>query len=71
MKLAVAMKGYDKDLVAAEEVETRVRWLMESDGGKELRKCTLLAKEAAIAAHAEGGSSRAALARLVSEWTLE
>ncbi|KAJ0986296.1 hypothetical protein J5N97_004652 [Dioscorea zingiberensis] len=69
MKLAVSMKGYDKGLVPAEEVETRVKWLMESDGGKELRKRTLAAKEAAIAALEEGGSSRAALARLVSEWT--
>ncbi|KAJ6834522.1 putative UDP-glycosyltransferase 88B1 [Iris pallida] len=33
MKLAVPMEGYDKDIVSAEEVERKVRWLMESEGG--------------------------------------
>lgn len=69
LKLAVAMKGYDEGFVSAEEVETRVRWLMESDGGMELRKRTLAAKDAALAALQEGGSSRSALARVVTEWT--
>ncbi|KAH7651500.1 UDP-glucuronosyl/UDP-glucosyltransferase protein [Dioscorea alata] len=69
LKLAVAMRGYDEGFVPAEEVETRVRWLMESDGGMELRKRTLAAKDAAMAALQEGGSASSALARLVSEWT--
>ncbi|KAJ0971492.1 hypothetical protein J5N97_019451 [Dioscorea zingiberensis] len=69
MKLAVEMKGYEDELVSAEEVGTRVRWLMESDGGKELRERTLKAKESAAAALGDGGSSRVAFTRLVAEWT--
>ncbi|WOL17458.1 hypothetical protein Cni_G26250 [Canna indica] len=57
MKLAVAMEGYDKDLVAAEEVEAKVRWLMKSDGGRELRERAAAMKESAAEAWREGGSS--------------
>ncbi|WOK91409.1 hypothetical protein Cni_G00100 [Canna indica] len=45
MKLAVAMEGYDKDLVPAEEVEAKVRWLMESERGRELRERAATIKE--------------------------
>ncbi|KAG0449996.1 hypothetical protein HPP92_027005 [Vanilla planifolia] len=36
--LAVEMRGYKDEVVVAAEVEEKVRWLMESEGGKELRK---------------------------------
>ncbi|WOK91416.1 UDP-glycose:flavonoid glycosyltransferase [Canna indica] len=45
MKLAVGMEGYDKDLVTAEEVEAKARWLMESDGGRELRERVVATNE--------------------------
>lgn len=32
MKLGVEMKGYDKEVVKAEEVEAKVRWVMEAFG---------------------------------------
>ncbi|CAL4974562.1 unnamed protein product [Urochloa decumbens] len=70
MRLAVAVEGYDGEgeLVAAEEVAAKVRWLMESDGGRALRERTLAAMRQAHDALREGGESEAALARLVDEW---
>ncbi|CAL4954967.1 unnamed protein product [Urochloa decumbens] len=70
MRLAVAVEGYDgeRELVAAEEVAAKVRWLMESDGGRALRERTLAAMRQAHDALREGGESEAALARLVDEW---
>ncbi|XP_039116112.1 UDP-glycosyltransferase 88F3-like [Dioscorea cayenensis subsp. rotundata] len=66
MKLAVEMKGYDKEMVAAEEVETRVRWFMGSDGGKKLRDRAKEMKDSAVAALSHGGSSHAAMVELLS-----
>ncbi|KAM0938406.1 putative UDP-glucuronosyl/UDP-glucosyltransferase [Dioscorea sansibarensis] len=68
MKLAVEMKGYDKGMVAAEEVERRVRWLMESDGGSELRERAKKMKDHATSALSDGGSSRSCLVELTSDW---
>ncbi|VAH51951.1 unnamed protein product [Triticum turgidum subsp. durum] len=55
MRLTVAIEGYDKEMVEAQEVAAKVRWLIESDGGWELRQ----AKEA----RDDGGESRTALGR--------
>jgi hypothetical protein len=70
MQLAVAVEGYDgeRELVAAEEVAAKVRWLMESDGGRVLRERTLAAMRQAHDALREGGESEAALAGLVDKW---
>jgi len=70
MRLAVAVEGYDSEsgLVAAEEVAAKVRWLMESDGGRALRERTLAAMRQAHDALRQGGESEAALAGLVDEW---
>ncbi|XP_039116431.1 anthocyanidin 5,3-O-glucosyltransferase-like [Dioscorea cayenensis subsp. rotundata] len=68
MKLAVELKGYDKGKVAAEEVENRLRWLMQSDGGAELRNRAKEMKDHAMAALSDGGSSHAAVLELVSLW---
>ncbi|WVZ69159.1 hypothetical protein U9M48_017994 [Paspalum notatum var. saurae] len=70
MQLAVAVEGYDSDkgLVAAEEVAAKVRWLMESDGGRVLRERTLAAMRQAKDALREGGESEATLAGLVDQW---
>ena len=70
MRLAVAVEGYDSEsgLVAAEEVAAKVRWLMESDGGRALRERTLAAMRQAHDALRQGGESEAALAWLVDEW---
>ncbi|XP_066309536.1 UDP-glycosyltransferase 88F3-like [Miscanthus floridulus] len=70
MQLAVAVEGYDSDtgLVAAEEVAAKVRWLMDSDGGRRLRERTVEAMRQAKDALREGGESEATLAGLVDEW---
>jgi hypothetical protein len=61
MKLGVVMQGYDEATVKAEEVEAKVRLLMESQQGKELRDRVAVAKDEAAAALETAGSSKAAL----------
>jgi hypothetical protein len=68
MRLAVAMEGYDKELVEADEVTTKVRWVMDSEGGRVLRERTLAAMRQANDALPEGGESEATLAGLVDVW---
>ncbi|RWW33496.1 hypothetical protein GW17_00001791 [Ensete ventricosum] len=70
MRLAVAMEGYDKELVAAEEVEAKIRWLMESEGGQELRARAAAMKERAVEATREGGSSQRAWLEVVKSLRL-
>uniref|UniRef100_A0ACD5VZN6 Uncharacterized protein n=1 Tax=Avena sativa TaxID=4498 RepID=A0ACD5VZN6_AVESA len=68
MRLAVAMEGYDKELVEAGEVAKKVRWVMDSEGGRALRERTLTAMRQANDALLEGGESEATLAGLVDAW---
>jgi hypothetical protein len=62
MKLGVEMRRRDDDdVVTAEEVEAKVRWVMEdSDGARALRERAAAARDRAAEALAEGGPSRAA-----------
>ncbi|CAO2166308.1 unnamed protein product [Urochloa humidicola] len=57
MKVGVAVEGYDEELVTADEVESKVRLVMESEEGKKLRDRMATAKEMAAGAIKEGGSS--------------
>ncbi|XP_020098472.1 anthocyanidin 5,3-O-glucosyltransferase-like [Ananas comosus] len=69
MRLAAAVEGYNRELVTAEEVEAKVRWLMESaEGGRELREQTKAAAERVREAVEEGGESHAALMELMQVW---
>uniref|UniRef100_A0A453CZ08 Glycosyltransferase n=1 Tax=Aegilops tauschii subsp. strangulata TaxID=200361 RepID=A0A453CZ08_AEGTS len=68
MRLAVAIEGYDKEMVEAQEVAVKVRWLIESDGGRELRQRTLAAMRQVKEALDDGGESRTALLNLAREW---
>ncbi|KAF0919067.1 hypothetical protein E2562_028287 [Oryza meyeriana var. granulata] len=68
MQLAVAVEGYDKGVVTAEEIDERTRWLMESDGGRELRERTLAAMRQAKEALSESGESKLELLELVRLW---
>jgi hypothetical protein len=61
MKLGVVMEGYDEAMVKADEVEAKVRLLMESQQGKELRDRVAVAKDEGAAALETAGSSKAAL----------
>ncbi|KAE8793614.1 Anthocyanidin 5,3-O-glucosyltransferase [Hordeum vulgare] len=68
MELAVTMEGYDKEVVEAEEVAKKVRWMMDSEGGRVLRERTLAVMRRAKEALLEGGESEATLAGLVDAW---
>ncbi|KAM0014281.1 putative UDP-glucuronosyl/UDP-glucosyltransferase, UDP-glycosyltransferase family [Helianthus debilis subsp. tardiflorus] len=68
MKLVLPMDESEGGMVTAMEVEKRVRQLMEGDEGKVVREVVTARKEEAAKALSEGGSSRAALSKLVALW---
>ncbi|KAF0927271.1 hypothetical protein E2562_031476 [Oryza meyeriana var. granulata] len=67
MGVAVEMLGWQQGLVRAEEVEAKVRLVMESKTGSELRERVAAHKEGAALSWADGGSSLAAFARFLSD----
>ncbi|XBJ26853.1 hypothetical protein VPH35_004204 [Triticum aestivum] len=67
MGAGVEMAGYDGEVVAAAEVEAKVRWVMESKGGEALRERAMAAKEKALEALQEGGASRTAFAEFLRD----
>ncbi|XP_047093151.1 anthocyanidin 5,3-O-glucosyltransferase-like [Lolium rigidum] len=67
MGVAAEMVGWQRGLVEAAEVEGKVRMVMESEEGGELRARASAHKEAAAAAWDDGGSSRAAFTRFLSD----
>ncbi|KAF8044097.1 hypothetical protein BT93_A2162 [Corymbia citriodora subsp. variegata] len=71
MRIALPVDESEDGWVTSEEVEKRVRELMESEEGKMVRERALAMKEEAKAALSPGGSSRAALAGLVESWKRE
>ncbi|PIM99581.1 hypothetical protein CDL12_27922 [Handroanthus impetiginosus] len=68
MKVALRLEEGENGFVAAEEVERSVRELMESEKGKEVRNVVQKMREEASAAVSDGGSSVAALGKLVESW---
>ncbi|PON83985.1 UDP-glucuronosyl/UDP-glucosyltransferase [Trema orientale] len=75
MKLAtpiekVSSSSISEELVSAEELEKRVRLLMdsESEEGKGLRERSLAVKAMAMEAWTSGGSSCASFSKLVASW---
>ncbi|OMO69031.1 UDP-glucuronosyl/UDP-glucosyltransferase [Corchorus capsularis] len=68
LKLALPVNESERGLINAEEVEKRVRELMESKEGKLVRERTMAKSKKAAAALSEGGTSRAALAQLIKSW---
>lgn len=65
MKVAVEMKGYDKDIVVAEEVEDKVKLIMDSEEGKVIRDRMESMREKAVNALRDGGSSHTALMKFL------
>ncbi|GFZ06428.1 UDP-glucosyl transferase 88A1 [Actinidia rufa] len=65
MKLALTMNESENEFVMAIEVEKRIRELMESKEGKMVRDRAKAAGDNARAAMSEGGSSLAAVGKLV------
>jgi hypothetical protein len=47
MKLGVEMRGYNEEMVKAKEVETKVRWVVESEDGKALKGRAMAMKDKA------------------------
>ncbi|KAJ1285267.1 hypothetical protein BS78_03G267200 [Paspalum vaginatum] len=70
MKLGVEMRGYDKEMVVAEEVETKIKWVMVSEDGRALRERVLAVKDRAAEALKEGGSSYAAFIEFLKDLEL-
>ncbi|BAF06082.1 anthocyanidin 5,3-O-glucosyltransferase [Oryza sativa Japonica Group] len=68
MRLAVAVEGYDKGVVTAEEIQEKARWIMDSDGGRELRERTLAAMREVKEALSDKGEFKIALLQLTSQW---
>nr|XP_010916861.2 LOW QUALITY PROTEIN: UDP-glycosyltransferase 88F3-like [Elaeis guineensis] len=64
LRLAVAVEGYDKGVVSAAEVEAKVKWVMESEGGEGAGRATAMAAKAKEA-WGDGGSSQAAWVEFV------
>ncbi|WVZ99329.1 hypothetical protein U9M48_044650 [Paspalum notatum var. saurae] len=58
--VGVEMVGWKQGLVKAEEVEAKIRLVMESEEGEKLRAQVMAQKEAAAMAWKDDGSSRAA-----------
>lgn len=66
MKLGVEVRRDGEGLVTAQEVEAKVRWVMQdSDGARELKERAEAARARAAEALAEGGPSRAAFLEFV------
>ncbi|EER99533.1 anthocyanidin 5,3-O-glucosyltransferase [Sorghum bicolor] len=65
--VGVEMVGWRQGLVGAEEVEAKVRLVMESEEGDKLRVRVAAYRDAATVARRAGGSSRAALGRFLSD----
>jgi hypothetical protein len=70
MEAGVVMEGYDEELVKAEEVERKVRLVMESEEGEKLRERMALTKVKAEEALADGGPSWVAFEEFLKDMKL-
>ncbi|XP_048326309.2 UDP-glycosyltransferase 88A1-like [Ziziphus jujuba] len=68
IKIALWMTESEDGFVISDEVEKRVRELMESEKGELIRERTLAMKQEAKAALSPGGSSHVALNQLFESW---
>ncbi|CAL0333305.1 unnamed protein product [Lupinus luteus] len=68
MKIALALKESENGIVSATELGDRVKELMDSDKGREIRERVLKMKESSVEARSEGGSSYVDLNRLIRLW---
>ena len=67
-KLALGLNESEDGFVSATELEKRVRELMDSEVGTEVRERVSSLRDEAVAAVKEGGSSHVALAKLAELW---
>ncbi|KAL6616009.1 hypothetical protein ACP70R_038279 [Stipagrostis hirtigluma subsp. patula] len=67
MKLGVELEGYDEEVVKADEVTAKVRLVMDSQQGRELRERAVAAKNSAAEALEEGGMSHTAFGEFLND----
>ncbi|XBJ26850.1 hypothetical protein VPH35_004201 [Triticum aestivum] len=67
MKIAMALEGYEKGTVKAEEIEAKLRLVMGTEEGGKLREMLSAARKMALDAIGDGGSSKVAFARFLSD----
>ncbi|KAL5229128.1 hypothetical protein ABZP36_017393 [Zizania latifolia] len=67
MGVGVELEGYNSGFVKAEEVEAKVRLVMDSEEGRHLRARSAARKKEAEAALEEGGASHAAFVQFLSD----
>ncbi|KAE9592546.1 putative isoflavone 7-O-glucosyltransferase [Lupinus albus] len=68
MKVALALKESENGFVSATELGDRVKELMDSEIGKEIRERVMKMKVSSVEARSEGGSSYVDLNRLIQLW---
>jgi UDP-glucoronosyl and UDP-glucosyl transferase len=66
MKIGIKLKGYDEGFVRADELEAKVKWIIESEGAGDLRNRMMEVKESATKAMKVGGSSFNAFAEFLA-----
>jgi hypothetical protein len=69
MGIGVEMEGYNAGFIKAEEIEAKVRLVLEGEEGRELRKRAIELKKEAEEAMRDGGSSRAAFLQFLVDVT--
>ncbi|KAE8798717.1 hypothetical protein D1007_25895 [Hordeum vulgare] len=67
MKIAVPLEGYEKRMVKAEEIEAKVRLVMETEEGMKLKEKLAAARKMASDAIGEGGSSEVAFGEFLRD----
>ena len=67
-KVGLGLNELENGFVSATELEKRVKELMDSEVGTELRERVSGLRDEAVAAVKEGGSSHVALAKLAEVW---
>ncbi|KAI5667996.1 hypothetical protein M9H77_17849 [Catharanthus roseus] len=69
IKLAVDLEHDDNGIVIAEEIERKLKELMDVERGREVKEQSAKMRDLALAALGNSGSSAAALAKLVQFWS--
>ncbi|TVU11113.1 hypothetical protein EJB05_44677, partial [Eragrostis curvula] len=67
MSVGMEMEGYRAGFIKAKEVETKLKLVMESEVGRELRAQVVARKDEARAALEDGGSSHAAFLQFLTD----
>ncbi|KAF3332291.1 anthocyanidin 5,3-O-glucosyltransferase-like protein [Carex littledalei] len=67
LRLGMTIEGYDRDMVEADEIEAKVRWLMEDEGGRLLKERSKAMKDKAAESFTEAGPSSQAFMQFLKD----